>query len=123
MIFLPPAMVWVGLKVTGYQTDEKMLCKCPVPCLHLERHLTSLHPDLHVYPGICTLTAGILAAVAAIDIINSWSQTVRDKEFLVAMRLQNLEPGAETKGDLESPGDMSFADEDEAVAVDEEDEE
>lgn len=26
-----------------------------------------------------------------------WSQTVRDKEFLVEMRLRNLEPG-ETKG-------------------------
>ena len=69
---------------------------------------------MHVYPAICTLTAGILAALAAFDVINSWSQTVRDKEFLVEMRLQNLEPGAESKtSDAEASGDLLAVDEEE----------
>ena len=65
---------------------------------------------MHIYPGICTLTAGILAAVAAVDMINSWSQTVRDKEFLVEMRLQNLEPGAEPKADSDASGELLVVD-------------
>ena len=30
-------------------------------------------------------------------LLDSWSQTVRDKEFLTEMRLQNLEPEPERK--------------------------
>ncbi|GJE91239.1 hypothetical protein PsYK624_073880 [Phanerochaete sordida] len=78
MILLPPAVVWAALKASGLQVNEKLL-------------------HLHVYPGICTLTAVCLAAGAAYDVVRSWSQTVRDKEFLVEMRLQNLEPGAEPR--------------------------
>ena len=52
---------------------------------------------LHVYPGICTFTATVLALRAAYEVVNSWSQTVRDKEFLVEMRLQNLELDQEAK--------------------------
>lgn len=68
-------------------------------------HTDVFHADLHIYPGICTFTAGCLAAVAGYDMISSWSQTVRDKEFLVEMRLQNLEPGQGAKGELDMSED------------------
>lgn len=47
---------------------------------------------IHVYPSIFTM-AGIAHAIgAASKIMSSWSQNVRDKEFLVEMRLRNHEP-------------------------------
>ncbi|EKM50520.1 uncharacterized protein PHACADRAFT_263859 [Phanerochaete carnosa HHB-10118-sp] len=91
MILLPPAVVWVGLKATGLQMNEKLLY-------------------LHIYPGICTLTAACLAAVASYDVISSWSQTVRDKEFLVEMRLQNLDPGQEAQGENDTTEDGPIED-------------
>lgn len=34
-------------------------------------------------------------------LLSSWSQSVRDKEFLVEMRLRNLEPVSAVKPDAE----------------------
>lgn len=68
---------------------------------------------LHVYPGICTFTAVVLAILAAYDMISSWSQTVRDKEFLVEMRLQNLESDQEGRTKLEAAAEMTPVEEDE----------
>lgn len=91
MILLPPAVVWGALRVTGLQVNEKLLY-------------------LHIYPGICTVTAACLAAVAGYDVISTWSQTVRDKEFLVEMRLQNLDPEQESKGENELASDAAAED-------------
>lgn len=46
---------------------------------------------MHVYPGIFTLTGLGHAAWVLSKATQSWSQTIRDKEFLVEMRLRNLE--------------------------------
>ncbi len=54
-------------------------------------------PVLHVYPSIFTLAAVGQGTFALGNMFRTWSQTVRDKEFLVDMRLQNFEPEQENK--------------------------
>ena len=57
---------------------------------------------MHVYPGIFT-AAGIAHATFAFSkITTSWSQTIRDKEFIVEMRLRNLDPDSEKRNETES---------------------
>ncbi|KAH0836469.1 hypothetical protein J3R83DRAFT_8078 [Lanmaoa asiatica] len=46
---------------------------------------------VHVYPGIFAVVASSRVIVSAMIVLSSWSQSIRDKEFLVEMRLQNLE--------------------------------
>ncbi|KAI0685903.1 hypothetical protein BC835DRAFT_1523256 [Cytidiella melzeri] len=87
MILLPPAMLWIVLRVFNIQADEHLLF-------------------LHVYPSIFTFAAVAQGAFALTAMLSSWSQTVRDKEFLVDMRLQNLEPEQEVKGN--GPADGEF---------------
>ncbi|KAH7924153.1 hypothetical protein BV22DRAFT_1091457 [Leucogyrophana mollusca] len=47
---------------------------------------------MHAYPGIFAVAGLSRAVIAAVGVLSSWSQSIRDKEFLVEMRLQNLEP-------------------------------
>jgi hypothetical protein len=47
---------------------------------------------MHVYPGIFVLTGLVRSVLALFDLLSSWSQSIRDKEFLVEMRLRNHEP-------------------------------
>ncbi|KAG0698227.1 hypothetical protein DFH29DRAFT_834916 [Suillus ampliporus] len=47
---------------------------------------------MHAYPGMFATVGFYRASVATLRLLSSWSQAVRDKEFLVEMRLQNLEP-------------------------------
>lgn len=52
---------------------------------------------IHIYPGIFAI-AGLSGMVTSLsNAYDSWSQGVRDKEFLVEMRLQNLEPSNSNK--------------------------
>ncbi|KAL0574135.1 hypothetical protein V5O48_007824 [Marasmius crinis-equi] len=46
----------------------------------------------HIYPGIFVVTALARSSLLLHDGLASWSQAVRDKEFLVEMRLKNHEP-------------------------------
>ncbi|KAF9219715.1 hypothetical protein BS17DRAFT_740159 [Gyrodon lividus] len=47
---------------------------------------------MHAYPGIFALLGFSRIFVSAVSMLSTWSQSIRDKEFLVEMRLQNLEP-------------------------------
>lgn len=47
---------------------------------------------VHVYPGIFAVIGLSRIVISAMTVLSSWSQAIRDKEFLVEMRLQNLEP-------------------------------
>jgi E3 ubiquitin-protein ligase MARCH6 len=44
------------------------------------------------------------ASVATLRLLSSWSQAIRDKEFLVEMRLQNLEPVAASETNAQKGG-------------------
>ena len=50
---------------------------------------------MHVYPTVFVLAATLRSAVVAFDLLSSWSQAIRDKEFLVEMKLRNHEPELE----------------------------
>jgi E3 ubiquitin-protein ligase MARCH6 len=47
---------------------------------------------VHGYPGIFALAGLYHASVLLLGVLSTWSQSIRDKEFLVEMRLRNLEP-------------------------------
>ncbi|KAF5383819.1 hypothetical protein D9615_003736 [Tricholomella constricta] len=50
---------------------------------------------MHVYPAIFMLAGLVRSAVVLYGLLASWSQSIRDKEFLVEMRLRNHEPERE----------------------------
>ncbi|KAJ7708893.1 hypothetical protein B0H17DRAFT_1174191 [Mycena rosella] len=47
---------------------------------------------MEVYPAIFVIAAGIRFGAVLLEMLGTWSQSIRDKEFLVEMRLRNLEP-------------------------------
>ncbi|KAJ8095074.1 hypothetical protein PM082_010293 [Marasmius tenuissimus] len=57
----------------------------------------------HVYPGIFVVTALARSSLLLHDGLASWSQSVRDKEFLVEMRLKNHEPESMPPQEVETP--------------------
>ena len=50
---------------------------------------------MHVYPGIFALVGFGRSVMVGVTLLSSWSQSIRDKEFLVEMRLRNHEPAEE----------------------------
>ncbi|KAG6898308.1 hypothetical protein C0992_011899 [Termitomyces sp. T32_za158] len=52
---------------------------------------------MHIYPGIFMLAGLVRSAVVLYKLLGKWSQSVRDKEFLVEMRLRNHDPEKEAK--------------------------
>jgi E3 ubiquitin-protein ligase MARCH6 len=61
------------------------------------RHLLTIRAVLHVYPGIFCAAAVASSLPAVSAAFQSWTQHVRDKEFLLELRLQNREPEAKPK--------------------------
>jgi E3 ubiquitin-protein ligase MARCH6 len=53
------------------------------------------HPVLHVYPGIFCAAALSSSIPSMAKAYQLWTQHVRDKEFLLEMRLQNRDQEAE----------------------------
>ncbi|KAF7371061.1 RING-CH-type domain-containing protein [Mycena sanguinolenta] len=47
---------------------------------------------IEVYPAIFVAVAGVRFGAVLFEMLGTWSQAIRDKEFLVEMRLRNLEP-------------------------------
>lgn len=50
-----------------------------------------------MYPGLFVAVSFGRTVIAALNLLSSWSQSIRDKEFLVEMRLRNHEPEKEKK--------------------------
>ncbi|TCD71774.1 hypothetical protein EIP91_003117 [Steccherinum ochraceum] len=76
MVLVPPIALWIARRFVPVHLDANFLF-------------------YHVYPSIFT-AAGCVHGISALSsLVGSWSQSVRDKEFLVEMRLQNLEQEAE----------------------------
>lgn len=48
---------------------------------------------MHVYPSVFATVGLATSFVAFASSWELWAQSLREKEFLVEMRLQNLEPG------------------------------
>lgn len=47
---------------------------------------------VHAYPGIFAAAGLVRMCASAMGMVVLWSQAIRDKEFLVEMRLQNHVP-------------------------------
>ncbi|KAG5654209.1 hypothetical protein H0H81_006242 [Sphagnurus paluster] len=60
---------------------------------------------MHVYPGVFMFVGLIRSTIVMYSLLSSWSQSIRDKEFLVEMRLRNHEPEKEKKEKLTVPQD------------------
>ena len=49
---------------------------------------------MHVYPSVFVLAGAVRSAIVFGSSLRAWSQAIRDKEFLVEMRLKNHDPNA-----------------------------
>ncbi|PCH44456.1 hypothetical protein WOLCODRAFT_90853 [Wolfiporia cocos MD-104 SS10] len=76
MIFLPAGLLWGVHRALSLPLPDDFLFA-------------------HVYPSLFTVAGFTHAVVALSKVFGSWSQTIRDKEFLLEMRLQNHEPRSE----------------------------
>jgi len=92
MLALPPAIVVLLRRVIPVQIDQRFIL-------------------MHVYPGIFAGTGFIRLGVTGSTALARWSQSIRDTEFLVEMRLRNYEQdkGSE-KGGEEKEKEMHDAD-------------
>jgi len=73
MLSFPVALLWVLKTITKYPSTDRTL-------------FTSIYPGIFVGVGIVRVIWTLHRMYM------KWSQTVRDKEFLVEMRLRNLDP-------------------------------
>jgi len=69
---------------------------------------------MHIYPSVFVLAGAFRTAITLYGILSAWSQAIRDKEFLVEMRLRNHEPELEDKGNVSGEEDVTFDDEEDA---------
>lgn len=74
MLVLPAGFVYFLREVVGLPIGTKFLF-------------------VHAYPGIFAAAGLARMCVSVMGLLSTWSQAIRDKEFLVEMRLQNHEPG------------------------------
>jgi E3 ubiquitin-protein ligase MARCH6 len=65
---------------------------------------------MHVYPGIFAATGLIRLGVTGSGVLSRWSQSIRDTEFLVEMRLRNYEQDRESEKKGEEKGRVGDAD-------------
>lgn len=116
LIVLPPAVLQVLQRVFNYHLDENVLCEFSLHMSQYTRLAYEMFAVLHIYPSIFTLLVTGQSLATLMSMIKTWAQSVRDKEFLVAMQLQNLETGAKTSepepAEVETE-DIALGDEDE----------
>lgn len=59
---------------------------------------------MHVYPGIFAAAGLIRLGVTSSGVLSRWSQSIRDTEFLVEMRLRNYDQDKESEKKVEEKG-------------------
>jgi E3 ubiquitin-protein ligase MARCH6 len=65
---------------------------------------------MHVYPGIFAAAGLIRLGITGSGMLSRWSQSIRDTEFLVEMRLRNYEQDKESEKKREVKGGGGDAD-------------
>ncbi|KAF9644488.1 hypothetical protein BDM02DRAFT_3121841 [Thelephora ganbajun] len=81
--------------LTNYRITDRALCTFQFFLGYFQISYTS-PVVVSIYPGVLTGVCVVRGILGLRNAYLKWSQTVRDKEFLVEMRLRNLEP-EETK--------------------------
>jgi E3 ubiquitin-protein ligase MARCH6 len=112
LLFVPAAIVWGLRNIFSLPIDSKFLCEqCPRNEYHrkLKFLLVSV---VHVYPGLFAVVGFGRSIMVGLTLLSSWSQSIRDKEFLVEMRLRNHEPADEEKNavDVAKDADAELSD-------------
>jgi len=85
MLALPPAIVVLLRRVIPVHVDQRFIL-------------------IHVYPGIFASAGIIRLGVTGSGVLSRWSQSIRDTEFLVEMRLRNYEQDKEREKNVEEKG-------------------
>jgi hypothetical protein len=90
MLALPPAIVVLLRRAVPVYVDQRFIRKPIVlPSLLYLSLLSSV--VMHVYPGIFAAAGLIRLGLTGTGVLSHWSQSIRDTEFLVEMRLRNYE--------------------------------
>ncbi|KAF9013558.1 hypothetical protein BDZ89DRAFT_467644 [Hymenopellis radicata] len=92
-MILLPGLIFAGLQYLFpfINVSDKFLCKYLLSCRSGASSSYYAVSVIHVYPAIFIIAASSRSAFVSMDVLSSWSQSVRDKEFLVEMRLRNHE--------------------------------
>ena len=93
VLVLPAAVVWGLREFFDLPLGPKFMCKLLLTPFTAQISYP-LSAVMHAYPGMFATVGFYRASVSTLRLLSSWSQAIRDKEFLVEMRLQNLEPAA-----------------------------
>jgi len=96
MLAFPVALLWALEAITKYPKTDRTLCTSQ-SAFYRSQLLNTSPIVTNIYPGIFVGVGIARGAWGLFKMYLKWSQTVRDKEFLVEMRLRNLEP-EENKG-------------------------
>ncbi|TFY72452.1 hypothetical protein EVG20_g549 [Dentipellis fragilis] len=83
MLLLPPVLFYQLQQYFKLQLDSKFIF-------------------MHVYPGIFAVAGFGSSVMSSYSLLSSWSQSIRDKEFLVEMRLRNYEQEAREKKEADN---------------------
>jgi len=88
MLVLPPAIVVLLRHAVPVRVDQRfireLLFSSPVSSCPYYPPVV-----MHVYPGIFAAAGLIRLGVTGSGVLSRWSQSIRDTEFLVEMRLRN----------------------------------
>lgn len=113
MILLPPALLWGSRKVIDLPIDDDFLCELILILVHRAILIPNFGAVLYMYPVIFTQVAVVHGLLSLSEVVSSWSQIIRDKEFLVEMRLRNLESDIESdEVDKDSKSDINLDEDD-----------
>ena len=80
--------------VPAFAPHRNLICTFSPPLTHKSFPLIGA-VLVNLYPAIFMVAGIIRSSFVVYDILASWSQTIRDKEFLVELRLKNHEPEVE----------------------------
>lgn len=91
MLSFPVVLLWIFRALPNHHVTDRTLCAFQFlldrsQIFNISSAVTSICPGIFVGVGLVRGVWGLH------KVYLKWSQTVRDKEFLVEMRLRNLEP-------------------------------
>lgn len=91
-------------KVQSYYGLNDPLAPCKPTFLHRYGLLLRLHPAVRYgYPAVFYVAAMVVMSGRALQNLQKWTQGIRDSEFLLEMRLTNLERDKEATASSTEP--------------------
>ena len=91
MLVLPFAVVFVAQQIFLNKIPSNLLCKSLTLRLEKATFHSLARLVLAIYPTIAVAAIILRSASSLSRILKNWAQQIRDSEFLVEMRLRNLD--------------------------------